>query len=81
MSALYEMPPDCFILLSKGSDLVTDPDAQRRATARYNEKTYDRIEIRVKKGRKEEIFTYARSQNKSVTQLIVDLLEKEMNQH
>ena len=30
-------------------------DAQKEATARYNKKAYDRIEIKVKKGRKQEI--------------------------
>ncbi len=54
-------------------------DSQKEATARYNKKAYDRIEIKVKKGRKREIFAYAASQNKSVNQFIVDLINKEMN--
>lgn len=29
-------------------------NAQKEATARYNKKAYDRIEIKVKKGRKEQ---------------------------
>ena len=31
-------------------------DAQKEATARYNKKAYDRIEIKVTKGRKAKIF-------------------------
>ncbi len=54
-------------------------DAQKEATARYNKKAYDRIEIKVKKGHKAEIFAYAASQNKSVNQFIVELIEKEMH--
>ena len=54
-------------------------DAQKEATARYNKKAYDRIEIKVKKGRKSQIVDYAASQNKSMTQFIVDLIEEEMN--
>ena len=54
-------------------------DAQKEATARYNKKAYDRIEIKVKKGRKREIFDYAAQQNKSVNQFIVELIDKEMN--
>ena len=54
-------------------------DAQREATARYNKKAYDRIEVKVRKGRKHEIQVYAASQNKSVTKFIVDLIDKEMN--
>lgn len=53
-------------------------ESQRAATARYNKKTYDRIEIVVKKGRKAEIATFAQRQNKSVTRLIVDLLDEAM---
>ena len=34
-------------------------DAQKEATARYNKKTYDRIEIKVRKGQKEKIVQYA----------------------
>lgn len=54
-------------------------DAQKEATARYNKKAYDRIEIKVKKGRKREIFDYAAQQNKSANQFIVELIDKEMN--
>lgn len=53
-------------------------DAQKEATARYNKKAYDRIEIKVKKGRKKEIFDYAANKNKSVNQFIIDLIDKEM---
>ena len=53
-------------------------DAQKEATARYNKKTYDRIEIKVKKGRNDKIVKYAAQQGKSVTQFIVDLIDKAM---
>lgn len=55
-------------------------DSQKEATARYNKKAYDRIEIKVKKGRKREIFDFAASKNKSVNQFIVDLINREMGQ-
>lgn len=42
-------------------------------------KAYDRIEIKVRKGRKCEIFAYATRQNKSVNQFIVELIDREMN--
>jgi predicted HicB family RNase H-like nuclease len=54
-------------------------DAQKEATARYNKKAYDRIEIKVKKGRKQEIVAYAAKKQKSVNQFIVDLINKELN--
>ena len=53
-------------------------DAQKEATARYNKKNYDRIEIKVKKGQKGKICQYAKQQGKSVTQFIVELIEAEM---
>lgn len=53
-------------------------DAQKEATARYNKKAYDRIEIKVKKGRKKIIFDYAQKEGKSVNQFIVELIDKEM---
>ena len=55
-------------------------DSQKEATARYNKKAYDRIEIKVKKGRKREIVAYAASKNKSVNQFIVELIDREMNE-
>lgn len=55
-------------------------DAQKEATARYNKKAYDRIEIKVKKGRKREIVAFAARKNKSVTQFIVDAIDKAMEE-
>lgn len=53
-------------------------DAQKEATARYNKKAYDRIEIKVKKGRKSIIRAYALNHGKSINQFIVELIEKEI---
>lgn len=55
-------------------------DAQKEATARYNKKAYDRIEIKVKKGRKNLIFKHAAMQGKSVNQFIVELIEEAMKE-
>lgn len=55
-------------------------EAQKEATARYNKKAYDGIEIKVKKGRKKKIFDYAARQNKSVNQFICELIDREMEQ-
>lgn len=53
-------------------------EAQKEATARYNRKTYDRIEIKVKKGQKDKIVKFANQHGKSVTQFIVDLIDTAM---
>lgn len=55
-------------------------DAQKEATARYNKKAYDRIEIKVIKGRKAKIFAFASSKHKSVNQFIVELIDIAMNE-
>ena len=53
-------------------------EAQKEATARYNRRVYDRIEIKVKKGEKDKIFKFAAQQGKSVTQFITELIEQAM---
>ena len=55
-------------------------DAQKEATARYNKKAYDRIEIKVTKVRKAKIFAFASSKHKSVNQFIVELIDIAMNE-
>ncbi len=54
-------------------------DSQREATARYNKKTYDRINLIVKKGQRQMIKDYAARQGKSLNRFILDLVESEMN--
>lgn len=54
-------------------------DAQKEATARYNKKAYDRIDLIVKKGQREIIKEYAASQGKSLNRFILDAVEKEMH--
>lgn len=53
-------------------------DSQREATARYNQKTYERLELRVKKGQHKDIQDAARRAGKSVNRYILDLIAKEM---
>ena len=54
-------------------------DAQKEATARYNKKAYDRIDVVVPKGQRQVIKDYAASQGKSLNRFICDAIEKEMN--
>lgn len=54
-------------------------DAQKEATARYNKKAYDRINIIVRKGQRQIIKDFAASQGKSLNRFILDAVEKEMN--
>ena len=54
-------------------------DSQKEATARYNRKAYDRINIIVKKGQRQIIKDFAAAQGKSLNRFICDLIEAEMN--
>lgn len=54
-------------------------DAQKEATARYNKKAYDRIDLVVKKGQRQIIKDFAASQGKSLNRFILDAVEAEMN--
>lgn len=53
--------------------------AQIKATAKYNAKSYDRIEIKVKKGQKAVIQAHAQEKGLSLNAYIVSLIEKDMN--
>lgn len=54
-------------------------DAQKEATARYNKKAYDRINVIVRKGQRQVIKDFAASQGKSLNRFICDAIEAEMN--
>lgn len=53
-------------------------DAQKEATARYNKKAYDRIDVVVPKGQREIIKAFAASQGKSLNRFICDAIEYQM---
>ena len=56
-------------------------DAQKEATARYNKKAYDRINLIVRKGQRQIIKDYAASQGKSLNRFILDAVDAEMNRN
>ncbi len=53
-------------------------EAQKRANIKYN-KNFEPITLKVPKGKKEIYRQHAKKKNKSLTQLIIELLEKEIN--
>lgn len=53
-------------------------EAQKRATAKYNAKAYDRIEIKVAKGRKAEIQAFAENRGESVNAFVTRLIDQAM---
>ena len=54
-------------------------DSQKEATARYNKKAYDRIDVVVKKGQRQIIKDFAASQGKSLNRFICDAIAEQMN--
>lgn len=53
-------------------------EAQKRAVAKYNAANYDRIEIKVPKGRKADVDAHAKSKGESVNGLVNALLRADM---
>lgn len=53
-------------------------DAQKEATARYNKKAYDRIDVVVPKGQRQVIKDFAASQGKSLNRFICDAIDEQM---
>ena len=49
-------------------------DAQKRATAKYNAKAYEKIDLRLYKGDRELLQARATELNKSMNQYLLDLL-------
>lgn len=54
--------------------------AQQRATAKYVQAHYDRIEIKPPKGSKDAWKAMAESQGKSLQQYIIDAVERQIAQ-
>lgn len=52
--------------------------AQQRATAKYMKETLDDIKVRVKKGQRDKIKTFAEQQGKSLNGYIVELIQQDM---
>lgn len=55
-------------------------DAQKEATARYNKKAYDRIDLFVKKGRRQIIKDFAEAHGKSMNGFINEAIDKAMEE-
>lgn len=50
-------------------------EAQKEATARYNKKAYDRIDLIVPKGKRKIIADFAKSKGKSTNRFINDAID------
>lgn len=53
-------------------------EAQNKATQKYISKAYDQFSVRVPKGKREIYKAHAEAQGKSLNQLVIELLDKDM---
>lgn len=53
-------------------------DAQRRAVAKYNAENYDRIELRVNKGKKQTIKDHAAAVGMSLNEYVNQAVDEKM---
>lgn len=54
--------------------------AHIKAAAKYNQKTYDKLQINVKKGEREKIKAYAESKGLSLNAYVTGLIYKDMGE-
>ena len=62
--------------LERDDILSPKSEAQKKANAKYNMKAYDRLEIKVKKGRKAELKTHAAEQGESLNGFVNRAIEE-----
>ena len=55
-------------------------EARKRANAKYNLKAYDRVELKVKKGKKEEIRIFAEQNGESLNAFINRAISEAMGE-
>jgi len=55
---------------------MTVSEAQKRATTKWEAKTYDRILLRMPKGKRDRIKAAADAEGKSVNGFIMDLIDR-----
>lgn len=64
--------------MSMGGLSMAISEAQRRAVAKYNAANYERIELRVEKGKKEIIQAFAKQKGTTVNSFINEAISKAM---
>lgn len=53
-------------------------EARQRANAKYNKKAYDRLEMKVPKGKKAEIISHAEEQGESLNKFLNRAVDNQM---
>lgn len=58
--------------------MLSVSEARQRANAKYNKKAYDRLEMKVPKGRKAEILHHAEQQGESLNKFLNRAVENQI---
>ena len=66
-----------YSIINRGDNMLTD--AEKKAVAKYHAKL-DEIKVRVPKGKREVYKAHAERKGKSLNALIIELLEKDMQE-
>jgi len=66
---MFKTPPRCGYNKG-GTAMAPISEAQKKATAKYHKKAYDRLEIKVAKGRKQAIQDVAQAQGESLNSFV-----------
>ena len=61
-----------------GTGMAIRSEAQKKAVAKYNAANYDRVELRVEKGKKETIKAFAESRGESLNGFINRAIDEAM---
>lgn len=67
-------------IIKNGGDKMPYTEAQKKATAKYMKNNLDDIKVRVPKGKREVYKAHAERKGKSLNALIIELLEKDMQE-
>ena len=64
----------------RGIDMSPVSKAQQKATAKYIKNNYDRIEVKVPKGRKEELMEHAQQRGESLNAFMSRAIDTQLEQ-
>ena len=63
--------------ITRGHDILTVSEAQKKATEKYDKKAYDRILVKFPKGTKERIQNTGNTVNGFINQAVFEKLERQ----
>lgn len=75
---IKKAPPGIRIAFKGGATMAIRSDAQRRAVAKYNAANYERVELRLEKGKKDVVKAHAEGHGESLNGFINRAIDEAM---